>query len=270
MQNPEVQTVEKVVRAVVGEVFRMRASVPRFSRNGTYEKRVSVPVSQSTQPQITQPLVPQSTPQSALTSTAKKLRSDELLLDKQIITLRDVEHLPRSVQRLIVPQTALLTPSVRDQLSEQQIRLARYSAESIQELCTASTPSQSSINRVRQGLLEVYSLFTPYHPESLFPHWTRRGWHPNLRAGFVCFDGIRNSMVKNETLNVLFTSHVDEALCRLHRDEKIRAIYSTHPEKLTQQWKLFPGVNTLIVNPTEVGIYLAGQVVMRGAELFYS
>lgn len=206
------------------------------------------------------------------TPPAKRLKSDELLLDKQILTLRDVEHLPRAVKRLIVPQTALLTPSVRDELEEHGIRLARYSAEAIAALSspTANSAAGSAASAVRSGALEVYALFTPYHPESLCPLWTRSGWHPNLRSGFVCFDGLRSSMAKNVTLNVLFTSKVDEALCRLNRDEKIRAISSVSPQKLETQWKNFSSANTLVVNPSEIGIYLAGQIVLRAAELFYA
>ncbi len=275
MQNLEVQTVEKLVRAVVSEVCRTQnSSVPRFSKGKTYEKRVPAPISASTlvsAPTLTPIQVPIS--EKKVENTAKTLKSDEILLDKQVITLRDVENLPRCVRRVIVPQSAILTPSVRDELSEHEIRLARYSAEAIQAFSSAISElagnAQTQINRSRQGALEVYSLFTPYHPEALLSHWTRCGLRPNLRNGFVCFDGIRTSMAKNETLNVLFTSRVDEALCRLHRDEKIRAIHSVHPEKLSVQWKDFPSANTLVVNPSEIGIYLAGQVIMRGAELFY-
>lgn len=281
MQNLEVQAVEKLVRAVVSEVYRTQnSSVPRFSKGKTYEKRVSAPISASTPVSASAPVpvqistpIQSSIPEKKVESPAKTLKSDEILLDKQVITLRDVENLPRCVRRVIVPQSAILTPSVRDELSEHEIRLARYSAEAIQAFSTAISETtgnaQTQINRSRLGALEVYSLFTLYHPEALFSHWTRCGLRPNLRSGFVCFDGIRTSMVKNETLNVLFTSRVDEALCRLHRDERIRAIHSVHPEKLSAQWKDFPSANTLVVNPTEIGIYLAGQVIMRGAELFY-
>ena len=181
-----------------------------------------------------------------------------------------MEHLPRTVKKLIVPQTALLTPSARDELSEQNIRLARYSAEAIEELSEAPVSNaQAQANRVRMGSIEVYAVFTPYNPESLFPLWTRCGWHPNMRSGFICFDRTRESMAKNQTLNVLFTSKVDEALVKLNREPKISAISSTSPERLVKQWKDFSSVNTLVVNPSEIGIYLAGQIVMRAAELYY-
>lgn len=261
--NPnDISTIETIVRTIAGEVQRARGSAPIFAGGKTFEKRVSVPVSASGP--VPAPV------QAPAPAPGKKLRPEDLLLDKQVVTLRDVEHLPRAVKKLIVPQTALLTPSARDELSEQNIRLARYSAEAIAELSEApASNAQAQANRVRMGWIEVYAVFTPYNPESLFPLWTRCGWHPNMRSGFICFDRTRDSMAKNQTLNVLFTSKVDEALVKLNREPKISAISSTSPERLVKQWKDFSSVNTLVVNPSEIGIYLAGQIVMRAAELYY-
>ena len=274
--NPnDISTIETIVRTIAGEVQRVRGSAPVFAGGKTFEKRVSVPAS-ATGPTPVSVQAPASAPAPAPAQTApapapgKKLRPEDLLLDKQVVTLRDVEHLPRAVKKLIVPQTALLTPSARDELSEQNIRLARYSAEAIAELSEApASNAQAQANRVRMGAIEVYAVFTPYNPESLFPLWTRCGWHPNMRSGFICFDRTRDSMAKNQTLNVLFTSKVDEALVKLNREPKISAISSTSPERLVKQWKDFSSVNTLVVNPSEIGIYLAGQIVMRAAELYY-
>ena len=278
--NPnDISTIETIVRTIAGEVQRARGSAPIFAGGKTFEKRVSIPVSPagpvpvSVQAPAPAPVSVQA-PAPAQTAPApapgKKLRPEDLLLDKQVVTLRDVEHLPRAVKKLIVPQTALLTPSARDELSEQNIRLARYSAEAIAELSEApASNAQAQANRVRMGSIEVYAVFTPYNPESLFPLWTRCGWHPNMRSGFICFDRTRESMAKNQTLNVLFTSKVDEALVKLNREPKISAISSTSPERLVKQWKDFSSVNTLVVNPSEIGIYLAGQIVMRAAELYY-
>ena len=300
--SPNVQLIENLVRSVVTEVLRVRTAAPKFTNGRPFEKRIArensgsaaasrrspeshsagrrmpweSPSSETPKPPVSfQSRAVSGTSENgtaekastaAPTSAGRRLKAADLLLDKEIVTLRDVAHLPQNVQKLIVPQTALLTPSVRDELAEKGIRLARYSAGSIAALRTES-PAIS--NRPTSGTLEVYALFTPYHPDPLFPAWIRSGLHPNLRSGFVCFDGLRSSMAKNETLNVLFTSRVDEALCRLNRDEKIRAISSVSPQRLEGQWKDFPTANTLIVDPSELGIYLTGQIVQRAAELFY-
>ena len=186
--NPnDISTIETIVRTIAGEVQRARGSAPIFAGGKTFEKRVSVPVSAAGPvPVHAAAPVPVQAQAPAQTAPApapgKKLRPEDLLLDKQVVTLRDVEHLPRTVKKLIVPQTALLTPSARDELSEQNIRLARYSAEAIAELSEApASNAQAQANRVRMGSIEVYAVFTPYNPESLFPLWTRCGWHPNMR-----------------------------------------------------------------------------------------
>jgi len=294
-RSKDVQHIEDLVRSVVTEVLRVRSSAPKFTHGKPFEKRIvrenresvsarNFPETRSvgrTMPWETHSeenglavlsqvpsvsAVQAPSVQIAPTSSGRRLRAEDFLLEKAVVTLRDVAHLPRNVRKLIVPQTALLTPSVRDELAEQGIRLARYSAEALEALRSGTLGTQ---DRMRAGTLEVYALFTPYHPDSLFSAWIRSGLHPNLRSGFVCFDGLRSSMAKNETLNVLFTSRVDEALCRLNRDEKIRALSSVSPHRLEGQWKDFPTANTLIVDPSALGIYLAGQIVQRAAELFY-
>lgn len=167
--NPnDISTIETIVRTIAGEVQRARGSAPIFAGGKTFEKRVSVPVSAAGPVPV--PVQAQAPAQTAPTpAPGKKLRPEDLLLDKQVVTLRDVEHLPRAVKKLIVPQTALLTPSARDELSEQNIRLARYSAEAIAELSEApASNAQAQANRVRMGSIEVYAVFTPYNPESLF------------------------------------------------------------------------------------------------------
>lgn len=209
--------------------------------------------------------------ETATNSKRPRLKSDELLLDKQVVTLRDVENLPKIVKRLIVPQTALLTPSVRDILSEQAIRLARYSRETIESLRTDAPQTASS--RLRSGAIEVYALFTPFHPETLFASWTKAGWSPNLHSGFVGFDDLRESIAKNQaknqTLSILFTSRTDEALCQLNRNERIFAVSAVSPQRLGDQWRVFSSINAIVTNPSELGAYLAGQIVQRAAELFY-
>lgn len=280
MTNIDVQTIEKLVREIVKEVFHSRTSAPSFSGIRTVEKQISVPkstVNQKTDVQKTEPtsvsvpvFIPPQTPplRSDLKSDEQSLKSGELLLDKHIVTLRDVEHLPAPIKRLIVPQNAILTPAVRDELEEQHVRIARYSKEAFSALQTNSKPNSRG-GLPLSGGLDVYALFTPYHPESLFPVWARSGLHPNLRADGETFEAVRESIAQSETFSVVFTSKADEALCRLHRSEKIRAIRSVNPEKMTEQWKNFSGINTLVVNPSEVGIYMTGRLVQTAAELFY-
>lgn len=286
--NPSnVQNIERLVRSVVNEVWRNRGTVPKFAEGKTFEKRLepsqtarfpsavslrdssavsSKPASEQNSVSKTPKTISETVLETAVPQN-KRLKSEDLLLDKQVVTLRDVEHLPKIVRRLIVPQTALLTPSVRDALDEQNIRLARYSRESIESLKT-NMPQENS-DRLRAGSLEIYALFTQFHPETLFSSWSKAGWSPNLRSGFVCFDGVRESIAKNQTLSVLFTSKVDEALCRLNRNEKIFAVSASSPHRMSDQWKTFPLINTIIVEPSQSGIYLTGQIVQRAAELFY-
>lgn len=274
--NLDVQTIERLVRGIVKEVFQSRASaVPPFSGIRTVEKRVSAPKfapknavkpSDSASDSASDSVSGSISASEQNKERKTELKPDELLLDRHIVTLRDVEHLPPAVKRVIVPQNAILTPAVRDELDVQHVRLARYSQEKLAEF--QSGPVKTRAGLPPRGVLEVYALFTPYHPESLFPVWERSGLHPNLRSGGDSFEAVRASIAQNETLSVLFTSKVDEALCRLHREEKIRAVHAVNPEKLVEQWKNFSGINTLVVNPSETGIYMAGRLVQTAVELY--
>ena len=49
--------------------------------------------------------------------------SDELTIAERVVTLRSIEGRLTGVKRLVVPQRAVVTPTVKDELKQRQIEL---------------------------------------------------------------------------------------------------------------------------------------------------
>ena len=105
----DISMIERIVRNIVNEVWDGRGKsvapgLPKVSK--PEQKSEAKPEAKSE---------PKSEPQ------------DDFLLEKRIVTMRDVVALPPRVKRLQLLQNALVTPAVLDELEERGIRVRRIS-----------------------------------------------------------------------------------------------------------------------------------------------
>ncbi|MDO4576375.1 MAG: hypothetical protein Q4D98_14300 [Planctomycetia bacterium] len=227
--------IEQIVRGIVNRV------ATGASQGEVAPTRVPVPV-----PAPVPTPVPQPVPSA-------KRSTDTFLLEKRVVTLRDVERLPLSVRRLGIPVNALVTPAVLDELSERKITLVRV--------------TEFSQTKKRGNGLDVYTVRTGYHAETFLPVWTRAGYVPRLLEGETDFASLRK-MLDLETLSIVLTSDVDEALCLLNRDDGVFAIQAGSLAKIAGQVRKL-SANVVVLDPAQVGAYLTGRLVTAAAEAFY-
>ncbi|NLX55112.1 MAG: hypothetical protein GXY58_08365 [Planctomycetaceae bacterium] len=172
-------------------------------------------------------------------SQAAAAAAGDLVIEARVVTLADIQRRLDNVRRVLVPQGAVVTPSVKDDLHKRHIRL--------EYLDTAATERQAA------GMLTIGRCTRT--PEAA------RGatrLEPPAGARGIVFDDLRCAaqtvgaiVADANRLGVLLTDDPLPAVCLANRLPAARAAWVRSVAELREAIAAI-GLNFLVVDPTEL------------------
>lgn len=213
--NYDSQTIERIVT----EVMRRVASLPDPAAGS------------STNAPSASPAPPAPAPQSP--------PSDALVLEAQVVTTNTIHGRLKGVRRVVVGQRAVITPSVRDELQKNNIRLERR--EPNHDAATVANSTNLTVVRCAAASDAAARTMTAL---SL----------PNGAAEQRCSDlptavsYSMNAVQNSGDGSVLITDQSLAAVCLLNRSPQVRAAPARTMDDVREAVSAI-GVNVLVVDP---------------------
>jgi len=224
--------IERIVREVIAELGRM--SAPDSCANAPSEGPA-----------------PASTPPEEDSRVGGDPAADgDLVLDCRVVTIAEIEGRLQSVRRLVVPQGAVVTPSVQDELYRQRVTLAYASA----------SPARPTGGGVR---LVLATLGRRYDPSTLIGALSKEGLDVDAQT-FDCLiaatDRLAERIATGDALGLLLTRHTAAGLCLANRHNAVRGIGGDDVRAVTAD-AASVGANLLVVDPATAGLFQLKQMV---------
>ncbi len=190
--------------------------------------------------QILSDLMPQSTPKAdrcTLAEPAEKIPR----ISNRVVSLAELERLG-DVKRLIVPEKAVMTPAVRDEIHKRNIEIV--------------TEKESA-----SGKAEKPNVWLALHSQRKEPTAILGFLAKNFeleKAAFDCvlrvMDAATEKLAAAQTLGVVVSNYPATAMCVANRKANIRAVLGTDPALLKTDADQI-GANLLVVDPVRSGPY---------------
>ena len=204
---------------------------------------------------VTQP--PPAAPQSPKTGTKPPAASGgaasadgQLVLCGRTVTMADLPAQLDGVRRVVVATSAVVTPSVSDELTRRGIGLVRADPQS-------TVPERPPV--------VVVSMDSPLDAELLVKALQADGYGVESRHADCLIratDELAKDVAGGRSLGVLLTRHPAAALCLANRQAGVRAIRGTGPEGVSTDTAAV-GANLLIVDTSSAGFFPARQMIAR-------
>ncbi len=172
----------------------------------------------------------------AAPAAAEVASNGELSVSCQVVTLAEVEGRLDSVRRLVVPPRAVVTPAVRDELLQRNVKL---------EYARSAKPQAA-----RLVIMTVGKSFDPSPLAKEAIEIEQRSDECIIAA----VDHLAAEVVKPNTLGLLLTGHVAAGLCLANRHDGVRAVCRTSVVAQV-------GANLLIIDPTAHSTFRLKQIV---------
>jgi hypothetical protein len=185
-------------------------------------------------------------PQQAASTPA----DGQLMLCGRTISLADLPERLEGVRRVVVATGAVVTPSVRDELTRRAISLVR------------ADPQSTAVER--PPVLMV-SMDSPLDPVLIAQAFQTEGYAVESRHGDCLIrasEELAKGVAGGRALGVLLTRHAAAAMCLANRQAGVRAIRGTTPEAVSTDAGAV-GANVLIVDTSAVGFFPARQMIGR-------
>lgn len=166
----------------------------------------------------------------------------ELILQARVVTLADVQAHLEGTRRMVVRRSAVITPSVRDELRRRNIALVVQPADGAS---SASTPAR----------LVFVATGKRFDPSPLAAALGRDGVEAELRRSDCLIratDELAADLADQRTLGLLATTYPAVALCLANRQAGVRAVQPDGPASLADDVASV-GANLLVVNPERSG-----------------
>jgi hypothetical protein len=175
---------------------------------------------------------------------------DRLVLNRRVVTLADLPERVKSVRRVVVPQGAVLTPAVRDELQQRQITLI------VGETADAAAKAASVILMVAAATFE---------PAPLAGTLEREGYAVELRRKECLIratDQLAVDLKSGSTVGLLVTTHASAAACLANRHVGVRAILGVRADTVGGE-AASVGANLLVIDPGTMGFFTLKQMASQ-------
>ncbi|HIQ21114.1 MAG TPA: hypothetical protein EYH34_07760 [Planctomycetes bacterium] len=176
---------------------------------------------------------------------------DTLILSASVVTMAHVDGRLEGIRFVAVPQRAVVTPAVRDELHRRQVTLV-YRDE----------PKAKGTPPVR---LVVGVLGSRFDPRGLLAALEGEPVQVELER-YDCLvaatDALAAALAQPNTLGVLVTTHPAAALCLANRHRGVRAVWGVEPSRLDECLGDV-GANLLVVHPGMSGPFLLRRMVTQ-------
>ena len=194
---------------------------------------------------------PPSQPSTALEQPEPAGDTDrgDLVLSCRVVTTSEVEGRLEGIRRLVVPQGAVVTPSVHDELYRKNVTLAR---------CGAT--AQQAADGVR---LAVVTAGRCFDPSGLVGALGKEGINlqqHTLDCLVAATDRLAEEVVQGDTLGLLLTRHAAAGLCLANRHRHVRAVPAGDVRRLAAEVASV-GANALVVDPIAGSLPRLRQIV---------
>ena len=166
--------------------------------------------------------------------------NDQLVVNRRVVTLSEVEGRLDGVRRLVVPPRAVITPAARDELLQRNIHLVYAEAK----------PPAS----LRLVMLTVGRQFDP---ASLVDALRQEGVNVEPHTTdcvIAAIDHLDGELAKPDTLAVLLTRHTAAGLCLANRHRGVRAV-----ARLDAVSEV--GANLLVLDPGTRAVFQLKQTI---------
>jgi len=175
-------------------------------------------------------------------------RQDERFVDSRVVTLESIAGRLQEAKQLVVPQGALVTPAVRDELRRRGIALVRgRQAASAQETLP--------------GVFLVAGR-TRHDPNAVLQMLLQNGIDVQTESSdcmIATTDKLAAAVARGQ-LGVLWTRHTSAGLCLANRHAGVRAV-SAAGVSATAAAVAAVGANVLVVDPTVGTAYEKKQIL---------
>lgn len=174
-----------------------------------------------------------------------------LTLHERVVTAEWLSRRLNGVRQLIVPRGAVVTPSAKDLLREQNIGW---------DFGTASTAAASSQRTLIVGVSE-----TTFSPAALIRGTAKQGVRVEqvANAGLAAVTKeIGDQVALSGALGLLLTAATAAALCVANRRSGVRASYAQSVEQVDDGIQSV-GANLLVTNPTTTSYFQLQRMVTR-------
>jgi len=179
--------------------------------------------------------------ENVATEPAAESSPDALVLTTRVVTLSQLQGRLDAIRRLVVPNRAVITPAVRDELRQKNITV---------EFASESTPTASGCLRLVLATSGSGANLKPLAgslAESLTGgdvEVVSREFDCAIRA----VEQLAGELRTANTLGLLITRHVATALCLANRHAGVRAITAADAKSVAQNAAAV-GANLLLLDP---------------------
>ncbi len=139
--------------------------------------------------------------------------ADALVLTDRVVTLAQLDGRAPTVRRLVVPEGAVVTPAVRDELRRRRMALEYGSA--------AEPAPQSPCN------VAVWNVSKRYDPSPLMAMFRREGVAADLQSSeclIATTGALATGIRRGDTVGLILTRQPAVALCLANRHPGVRAV----------------------------------------------
>ena len=189
---------------------------------------------------------PSSPPQAAAPSPG------ELAVSSRVVTLAELDgRLTNGVRRVMVPQRAIVTTAVRDELRRRNVELVY------------GQPKSNGAPQAAAAALPVVIHGNPSDAEALTKALGGAGIPIELHSTdciFAAMDHLTKRLAGGAPLGVLLTRHTAAAVCLANRLAGVRAILGLDPAAVAGDAAAV-GANLLVVDPARHGLFRAKQII---------
>ena len=168
----------------------------------------------------------------------------DLILQARVVALADVEDHLEGTRRIVVRRSAVITPSVRDELRRRNIALVFQKTNE-----TSSSPAAARLVLVATG--------KRFDPAPLAAALGRDGIEAKVRRSDCLIratDELAADLTDQRRLGLLATTYPGVALCLANRHAGVRAVQPDGPGSLADDVASL-GANLLVVNPERSGTF---------------
>ena len=176
-------------------------------------------------------------------------RDGEVRVDSRVVTLETVAGRLAGARQLVVPQGALVTPAVRDELRRKGVALVRGSAAA----------------KVRKELARVLLVAgrTSHDPAAAVEALGQEGIDVQTETAdcmIAASDKLAAAVAAGDSLGLLWTRHTAVGLCLANRHPGVRAVLAAGVAATAAAISAV-GANVLVVDPTLGTAYERKQVL---------
>ncbi len=188
--------------------------------------------------------------------TRPDVPDDVLVLTERVVTLAHLDGKTRAVRRLLVPEGAVVTPAVRDELRRRGVTLEYESA--------AKRASDAACR------LAVWNVAKRYDPSPLMTVLRREGVPADLESStclIATTDALAGTIRHGNTVGLILTREPAVALCLANRHAGVRAVIGLDAPQVAADLAAVGG-NVLVVDWTSRTLFQIKQMtseLCRGA-----